>query len=183
MDHSAFIAKAKKAGYDEGTINKFLAQWQPKATPSPNQTPITSWKDFVGVASKMAKEQNFPLGVLLGQAALESARGTSAPGNNFFGIKAVGNQPSGNYQTSEYGPGGYYSTPANFVAYSSPQESINAYINLIKNSYGIPTTYQSDPNMVLQAIKAKGYATSPTYVQDVENTPEYRAFSGGANGS
>ena len=44
--------------------------------------------------------------IILGQAAIESNYGKSAPGNNYFGIKSVGQQPGQVLATKEVGPQG-----------------------------------------------------------------------------
>lgn len=112
--------------------------------------------------------------VMLAQAAIESARGKSAPGNNYFGIKGKGNAGSNNLDTQEYGNGGYYDQKSNFAGYNSPEDSINAYLDLIMRYKGVPEAIQSgDPRAIIRSIQSNGYATSPTYVQNVENTPEF----------
>jgi flagellum-specific peptidoglycan hydrolase FlgJ len=136
------------------------------------QVASAGWQDFVNMATQIAKQRNFPAGVLLGQAALESARGAAAPGNNFFGIKGSGTAGSNVLPTKEYAPGkGYYGENSGFAAYKTPQDAINAYLDLVQNQYGVKTT---DPKQALQQIEQHGYATSPTYVQNVMNTPEFQ---------
>lgn len=147
--------------------------FQPKT-----QTPSTpSWNDFQDAAKQTVTEQGLSpavLPVLLGQAAIESGRGKSAPGNNFFGIKGGGNAGSNNLATQEYGNGGYYGEQSNFAAYSSPKDSINAYLQLIQGYPGVKEAIASgNPDAIIKAVEAGGYATSPTYVQNVENTPEF----------
>lgn len=146
-----------------------------------------SWSSFTNAAKNIAKQENFPVSVLLGQAANESARGQSAPGNNYFGIKASGDAGTNNLATKEYGANGYYSENSNFGAYSTPEASIKSYINLIKNTPRYAPAYQQwlqDHNDLglLANIKAAGYATSPTYVQNVSSTPEFQQNQGGTNG-
>lgn len=140
--------------------------------------PQSNWQQFVATATKVAKKQGFPVGVLLGQAALESARGTAAPGNNYFGIKGVGTAGTQNLATKEFGQGNYYSTNSGFRAYNSPEESINDYINLIKTQYPQAWALKDNPQAMLQAIHQGGYATDPNYVQSVMSTPEFQAEHG-----
>ena len=145
-------------------------------TSSPSNDP---WTDFSNKATQLSEARGFPANVTKAQAALESARGTAAPGNNYFGIKGNGNAGTNNMATQEYGSGGYYGENSNFGAYNSPEDSINAYLDLVINYPGVRDAMSTgDSHKVLQAIEANGYATSPTYVQDVENTPE---FQGGTN--
>lgn len=164
-------------GVDNSDINSILDSVGNSTDQSTSTPQLTGqvWPDFQAVAAPIAKEYNFPLGVLLGQAALESARGQSAPGNNYFGIKGSGNAGTNNLATQEYGTNGYYGENDNFAAYQTPQDSIKAYLNLVMSYPGVPEAVATgDPNRVLQAIEAAGYATDPTYVQQVESTPEFQ---------
>ncbi len=139
--------------------------------------PANSWGNFISQAIKTVNDKGLPkavIPVLLSQAADESARGSAAPGNNYFGIKGQGNAGSNNLNTQEYGNGGYYGENSGFAAYNSPQDSINAYIKLIMSYPGVPEAIQSgSPDAIIKAIKANGYATSPTYVNTIENQPEF----------
>lgn len=143
--------------------------------------PQDPWGDFQQKAIQTIQGRGLPsavVPVLLGQAALESARGKSAPGGNYFGIKGKGTAGSNNLATQEYGNGGYYGENSNFRAYNTPEESINDYLDLITRYRGVPEAIASnDPARIIQAIKNAGYATSPTYVQNVMGTPEYRQHS------
>jgi len=135
------------------------------------------WDQFQQKASGIITSRQLPpamLKVLLGQAAVESARGSAAPGNNFFGIKGTGSAGSNNMATQEYGSNGYYGENDNFGAYKTPEDSINAYLDLVLNYPGVSEAVKTnDPDAIIKAIEANGYATSPTYVQTVENTPEF----------
>lgn len=152
---------------------------KPTLTPSPTTSSDSAdpWSNFKSTAARILLQRKLPtavLPVLLSQAALESARGTAAPGNNYFGIKGGGSAGSNNLSTQEYGNGGYYGENSDFAAYNSPDDSINAYLDLIQGYQGVPEAIQSNnPDAIIKAIEANGYATSPTYVQDIENTPEF----------
>lgn len=146
------------------------------------QTPsMDPWENFKQEASNVVNLNKLPkavLPVMLGQAALESARGSAAPGNNYFGIKGSGNAGSNNLSTQEYGNGGYYGENSDFAGYKSPTDSINAYLKLILSYPGVSAAIQqNDPVAILKAIEANGYATSPTYVENVMNTPEFRQYA------
>lgn len=136
------------------------------------------WPDFLTVSKKIAQERGFPPQVLQAQAALESGRGTSGltmQDNNYFGIKAHGKYDSSNWNTQEYGNGGYYGENDAFAKYHSPEESIHDYIDLVMSYPGVPEAVATrNPAAVIQAIRNAGYATSPTYVSDVMNTPEFQ---------
>lgn len=161
-----------------------------QGTPAPSQNPFfdiaqsatpstgDQWEDFKQTAKNTVAQRGLPqavVPVLLGQAALESARGKSAPGNNYFGIKGHGTAGSNNLATQEYGSNGYYGENSNFGAYNTPQDSVNAYLDLIMGYKGVPEAVQGgDPKQILQAVQSNGYATSPTYVQNVMATPEFQ---------
>lgn len=140
--------------------------------------PNDSWGDFVRRATRVAQAEDYPVSVLLGQAALESGRGNSAPGNNFFGLKGIGNAGQNVLATQEYGQNGYYGENSGFAAFQTPEDSMRAYINLIKDNYQNAYAKRSDPMAMLQEIKNGGYATDPTYVQQVSSMPEFQQFAG-----
>lgn len=144
------------------------------------QTSSDPWQQFQQKAQNIVTQRGLPqalMPVLTAQAAIESARGQSAPGNNYFGIKGGGNAGSNNLATEEYGNGGYYGENSNFASYQSPDDSINAYIDLILRYPGVKEALQSNnPEQIINAIERNGYATSPTYVQNVMNTPEFRKY-------
>ncbi len=149
------------------------------SSPAQQSQPTSSdpWTNFQQTAQQEVSKRGLPntiLPVLLSQAAIESARGQSAPGNNYFGIKGSGNAGSNNMATQEYGNGGYYGENDNFGAYNTPADSINSYLDLIMSYKGVPEAIKSgNSDAIIRVIEANGYATSPTYVQDVENTPEF----------
>jgi len=136
---------------------------QVNSQPKTNTKYDGSWDSFKKVASEIAGQENYPVNVLLGQAALETARGTSTfakQRNNYFGMKA------------------YDSNPDNATKYNSPEQSIKDYINLIKNTPRYAGAYQQylkDKNSLklLQGIRAAGYATDPNYVKKVASMPEF----------
>ena len=134
------------------------------------------WNNFVTAAKKIANESGFPLSVILGQAALETGR-KAMPGNNFFGIKGTGNAGTQDLATKEAdAEGNLYDTRSNFAAYLNPEDSIKAYIDLIRK--GFPKAYaeRKDPTKMIQEIKRGGYATDPLYVQKVMSTPEFQQY-------
>jgi flagellum-specific peptidoglycan hydrolase FlgJ len=132
-------------------------------TTNPPSTSNSSWDDFKQTASKIASDENYPINVLLAQAALETAHGTSSFAknrNNYFGMKA------------------YDSNPDNATDYNTPEESIKDYINLIKNTPRYAGYYQEylkdhDSLKLLRGIKAAGYATDPNYVNKITSLPEF----------
>ena len=122
---------------------------------------LSKWDQIVVLSTRMAKEQDFPLSVLLSQAALESGRGTSyfcQTRNNCFGINAVDANPNmaHGYQTLEQG--------------------IQAYINLIKFNYTLAYNNRANPYTMIELIKAGGYASDPAYVKKVTARPEFTLY-------
>lgn len=137
-----------------------------------------TWQDFVDVATKVAHQEGYPIGVLLGQAALETGRDLgSAMGNNFFGIKGSGSAGTQRLRTQEADGNNFYNTVANFAAYANPEDSIRAYINLIRERYPQAWALRNDPIAMVKAIKEGGYATDPQYIAKVTNTPEFKAYA------
>lgn len=136
------------------------------ASPSPSAAPTqtaASWGDFVNTAKDIAAKEGFPLSVLLGQAALESGRGTSQfakDRNNYFGYQAYDNNPNA------------------AASFSTPAQGIQAYINLIKNDprYAQAWNNRDNPVKMVQAIKQAGYASDPQYIQKVIGTPEFQQY-------
>lgn len=112
--------------------------------------------------------------VCIAQACLESGYGTSQlmlKGNAFFGIKC-GSTWKGkvyNSRTKECYDGVRYVTINDcFRAYNSVEESVADYYNLICNSARYAKAVnEKDYRKCIQAIKNGGYATSPTYVENV----------------
>lgn len=128
------------------------------------QAPKDGWEEFKEKAKKISQEQDYPLSVLLGQATLESARGTSnfaKNRKNYFGYMA------------------YDANPNMARTYGTTEESIMDYINLIKNTPRYSKAYQQylkdrNPIALLQAIKGAGYATDPNYVTKILSMPEFK---------
>jgi flagellum-specific peptidoglycan hydrolase FlgJ len=123
------------------------------------------WQQFQNMAVQEGNKQQppFPPAVINGQAALESARGTSdfaRNRNNYFGYQA------------------YDSNPDAAASFSSPKQSIDAYLQLVGNYPGVKEAAATgDPDKVIKAIEANGYASDPDYVSKVESMPEYQKYA------
>lgn len=135
-------------------------------------------KEFLNTISEIVVKVNNELGnplyssVVIGQAILESGWGQSKlmmKCNAVFGIKATSNWTGKVYNavTNEYYDR-YVSTVATFRAYDSLEDSVRDYFKLI---LGLPrykkAIKSSSPLDCITAIKNGGYATSPTYIQNV----------------
>lgn len=112
--------------------------------------------------------------VCIAQAALETGWGTSGlmtKANAYFGIKAFTGWKGKVYNagTSEcYDGKTYTNITACFRAYDSVAESVEDYFNLIcgLDRYKLAVN-EKDARKAITAIKNGGYATSPTYIQNV----------------
>lgn len=142
----------------------------PTATPVPSRSePIRSsvgddlWATFLATAEEVAPEYDYPLSVLVAQAALESARGTSnfaRNRNNFFGMCA------------------YDSDPNQACHYASIEDGIRAYIHNIYTypRYAKAVEHKDDPVRMVTEIKRAGYASDPLYVEKVTSLPEFTNY-------
>lgn len=102
--------------------------------------------------------------IIIGQAALESNYGKSAPGMNFFGIKSHGREGGQTLNTSEYGSGGMYRTADSFRRYNSMGESVDDYARFItENKRYAPVRSAQGLDAQLAALQKSGYATDPNY--------------------
>lgn len=141
----------------------------PTMTPSPSPTPLkehtepVSWEQYKVIAQTIAKREDYPISVLLGQAALESARGRSSFALDRF-----------NY----HGICAYDSDPNKACRYESVEAGIMGYIKLIRDNprYAKAWKNRKSPRTMIAEIKAAGYATDPNYVSKVTGMPEFRDF-------
>jgi flagellum-specific peptidoglycan hydrolase FlgJ len=129
-----------------------------------------------------------PVLVTLGQAALESNWGRSAPGNNFFGIRARESDPPETRQllrTREVlsrpdvqfpevisvtpRPDGRhdYVVRAWFRAYPSPAEAFEAHGRFLRDNHRYAAAFEhlDDPYAFARAVADAGYATAPNYYE------------------
>lgn len=124
---------------------------------------LDNWNQFKERAVDIAKQEGFPVSVLLGQAALESGRGSSdfaRNRNNYFGI------------------GAYDANPNLAFAYDSIDDNIRGYINLIKHDprYSRAWANRFNPRLMITEIKRAGYATDRNYVGKVMSMAEFSEY-------
>ncbi|MSC57790.1 glucosaminidase domain-containing protein [Lachnospira eligens] len=112
--------------------------------------------------------------VCIGQAALETGWGKSAimtKANAFFGIKATESWKGKIYNSATqecYNGIDYEDITDAFRAYDTPDDSIKDYYNLITRSARYAAAVNvTDVRTAITAIKNGGYATSPTYIENV----------------
>ena len=102
------------------------------------------------------------------QMILESALGTATSGtNNFFGMKAFGDEAFTEKQTTEFYDGVEEVETAYFKNYSSPEESVS---DLVTKWYKDYPGYQGINNATsleeaAMMLQEQGYATDPNYAQ------------------
>lgn len=113
---------------------------------------------YHNIAIQLSSEYGIPWEAVVAQGIVESASGTSnfaRERNNFFGIGAVDSNPSA------------------AASFSSPAEGWKGYYEFINNNSRYRAAgafnYPDDPYGYIAAIKAAGYATSPTYVATVSS--------------
>lgn len=138
--------------------------------------------DFIAWVAPMAqrgeREFGVPASVAIGQAILESGWGASRltrEANSFFGIKChakASKYQSGCFEieTKEYdASGAAHVEVAKFRSYSSPENSFLDHGYFLRNTsrYKAAFTYQSNPERFLYEIHRAGYATDPSYANQV----------------
>lgn len=142
--------------------------------------------DRVGKTAAEYDESKTLPSVTVAQAIVESAWGQSAPGNNYFGIKADSSWsgPSNNLSTQEEGAGGLYTITDGFRAYNTLEDSVIDHDKfLIPYKMGPYTT----PEEQAQHLKDEGYATDSGYASklmqiiDENNLTKYDKFTGGGD--
>lgn len=139
-----------------------------------------SQADFINAVWPAAQAAGRELGVdprsLVAQAALETGWGRSIPSDvsgsssfNLFGVK-TGEQwsgPSVAVRTLEFEGGLPVPRTDKFRAYSSPNESFNDYVALLRDNprYADALNTGSDTQAFANALQRGGYATDPAYAQ------------------
>ena len=98
--------------------------------------------------------------VIVGQAALETGWGKSAPNNNYFGLKG----PGGNQTTKEFLNGKWVTITDSFKGYSSMADSVKGYADFITSNPRY-SDFMSGKTIEdqLAALQKSGYATDPNY--------------------
>lgn len=133
---------------------------------------MASMTDIKRYAEEASRLTGVPASVIAAQAALESRYGKSAPGNNFFGVKAFRSWtgPTQNLMTTEYVNGKKVRVRQPFRKYATPLDSFVDWANVIKNNprYADVLAAQT-PEEAMQALAASGYATDPKYYSKLKS--------------
>jgi peptidoglycan hydrolase-like protein with peptidoglycan-binding domain len=156
------------------------------AVPAPTGavSPATFVSRYGPMARSAGSATGVPALVTLAQAALESGWGSSAAGNNFFGVKARASDSARMLRTtreilsspdvrtfpqvisvSRRSDGLYtYEVREWFRTYPSAEQSFVQHNQLLRTSrYSAAFRYAGDPYRFATAIAAAGYATDPSY--------------------
>lgn len=149
---------------------------------SPEDALASYTNDFiqssVSAAQASQKDWKVPASVTLAQAILESGWGRSGlslpPHNNYFGIKCTNwkspyQKGCVNMRTSEYYDGKYVKITDGFRTYASKEDSFKDHARFLASlpHYGKAFNYPNDPKQFIREVAKGGYATSPTYADDL----------------
>jgi flagellar protein FlgJ len=136
-----------------------------------SSSPTAFAKSFAPYAQQAGQKLGIDPAWITAMAASESNYG-NASGNELFGIKALPGQPGTSMMTHE---GEYGGTQENqtFASYNTPQDSVNAFVNLLQNHYPGAVGAQTLQDFV-HGLKQGGYFTAaePEYLgilQSIDN--------------
>lgn len=139
---------------------------------------------FVQMLSPYAQRAGAALGVapesLIAQAALETGwgqhvpSGSSGSSHNLFGVKAAGSWSGASVSgsTLEYTGGAALSSTQSFRSYSSLQQGVNDYVNLLQGSAALQPALGTGTDVAAfaTALQRGGYATDPQYAEKLTAT-------------
>jgi len=101
--------------------------------------------------------------ILLAQSALETGWGRHTVGNNLFGIKKLSWLEGGvEAETKEFDG---VKTIDTFQTFVSPENSMIAYLILIKECYNKAWECRKEPEKYFRLLQRYGYATDPMYAE------------------
>lgn len=119
-------------------------------------------------AERVGREIGVAPEIIVAQAAIESAWGRSAPGNNFFGIKSHGQGGGQVLPTSEVIDGKTVRIKDSFRKYDDIGQSVEDYGRFLRTNprYRDMLT-AGDVDSQIEALGRSGYATDPQYASKV----------------
>ena len=133
--------------------------------PTPMLARQETWEDFLNAAQEIAPIYNYPVKVVIAQAALESARGKSKYArerNNYFGLNAVDANPDQAYW------------------YENARQSIIDYMITIRANFPEAWANRHNPEELVRLLKENSfgtmYASDPHYVSKVMSMKEWREY-------
>lgn len=137
----------------------------PSVEPEPLPQAET-WEEFKKSAEEIAPIYNYPVQLLLSQAAHESNRGLSQYAkerNNYFGMGCYDWNPD-----------------LHCIWYENEKQSIISYILNIRDTFPEAWEQRDNPEEMLRLLQSNSsgsrYASDPEYVAKVLNTPEWRSY-------
>ena len=139
---------------------------QQRAAARPANKKTVWFNRALPAAMNVKSRWGVPIAVTLAQGALESAWGTHAPGNIFFGVK--GKSPEGksiNVTTHEVYSGQSTVIQDGFRSYDTLEQSADDYGRFLasNNRYRHAFAYSNDPEKFIHEVAKAGYATDPKY--------------------
>jgi lysozyme len=134
-------------------------------------------KDYYSAAVITGLMSGILPSVTMAQAIIESGNGNSSlakePYNNHFGIKAHGNPNYVVMPTQEFVNGQYITINSQFRTYSNARSSFKDHIAFLKEHDNYNQVFKENDYVgQTNALKAGGYATSPTYAYALQNMIE-----------
>lgn len=117
-------------------------------------------------ARAAAKEFGVPVSITLAQAALESAWGEKAPGNNYFGVKADKSWKGASvvFDTHEQIGGKRIGMPDAFRVYKTLDESVRDHAKFVKENGRYAACFkETTAEGWARALEKAGYATGENY--------------------
>lgn len=143
--------------------------------PDPRPIDVSSRAAFVRTAlpyaDRVQRERGYPAAIILAMACLESNYGKSAPGNNFFGIKADPSWRGRRFEakTWEDLDGKRVEISAWFRAYDDPTDSFRDLAEFLERNprYGEALRWKHDPERFIGEVWEAGYATDGDYPKKV----------------
>lgn len=176
------LASTPSPSITQGLIGATTPQNMPsriqQAAPNLNpQGPLSASPLSIENIQRMAEKQ-FPNNPTMQQIAVAQATQESgllgghpsqlaSKYNNLYGMKALPNQASVSLPTMENINGKDIKTNANFAAYNTPQQSMQAYANLMNSPRYQGVTKASSFEEAAKALQKAGYATDPNYAENL----------------
>jgi len=132
---------------------------------------------FIKEAQNTQKTTGIPASIVLGQIILESSgryegglSGLAAYAKNLFGVKGKGSAGSYYVPTKEFVNGQYITVQAGFRKYNSYDESIQDHAKFLQGPrYQKQFVNARSVEDYANGLQRAGYATSPTYAQNLLN--------------
>jgi flagellum-specific peptidoglycan hydrolase FlgJ len=121
------------------------------------------WQRFKQTARELAPQYDYPVKVIIAQAALESSRGTSRFARERF-----------NY----FGIGAFDSAPDRAYTYDNIEHGIIEYMRFVQERFPEAYAARSNPDRMIELLvenkMGRKYATDPDYVAKLRDLPEWK---------